>query len=62
MVDEATGYEEIRARRALATILEKFIIKELRPWTRTFPYEFYEQIFRLSSPLTKSALDTSGLV
>ena len=47
LVDEATGYEEIRARRALATILEKFIIKELRPWTRTFPYEFYEQIFRL---------------
>ena len=47
LVDEVTGYQEIRARKALATILEKFIAKELQPWTQTFPYEFYEQIFRL---------------
>ena len=47
LVDEATGYQEIRSKLALATILEKFIAKELQPWTRTFPYEFYEQIFRL---------------
>ena len=47
LVDEATGYQEIRARRALATILEKFIARELQPWTKTFPYEFYNQIFRL---------------
>ena len=47
LVDEATGYQRIREERALATILEKFISKELQPWTRTFPYEFYEQIFRL---------------
>jgi len=49
LVDEATGYQEIRAKRALATILEKFIAKELQPWTRTFPYEFYQQIFRLKT-------------
>ena len=47
LVDEATGYERIRAERALATILERFIAKDLQPWTRTFPYTFYEQIFRL---------------
>ncbi len=47
LVDEATGYQRIRVERALATILEKFIAKELQPWTKTFPYEFYEQIFRL---------------
>ena len=47
LVDEATGYERIRKEKDLATILEKFIAKELQPWTRTFPYEFYEQIFRL---------------
>ena len=47
LVDEATGYQEVRARRALAAILEEFIAKELRPWTRTFPPEFYEEIFRL---------------
>ncbi|MCY4355704.1 MAG: P63C domain-containing protein [Truepera sp.] len=47
LVDEATGYQELREQRALATILEKFIARELQPWTKTFPYEFYEQIFRL---------------
>ena len=47
LVDEATGYQRIREERALATILEQFITKELQPWTKTFPYEFYEQIFRL---------------
>ncbi len=47
LVDEATGYQEIRAKKALAEILEKFIAKELRPWTRTFPPEFYSEIFRL---------------
>ncbi len=47
LVDEATGYQRIRQEKALATILEKFIAKELQPWTRTFPYEFYAEIFRL---------------
>ena len=47
LVDEATGYERIKAERALAVILEKFIAEELQPWTKTFPYEFYEQIFRM---------------
>ena len=47
LVDEATGYQRVREERALATILEKFIAKELQPWTKTFPYEFYAEIFRL---------------
>ena len=47
LVDEATGYQRIREERALATILEKFIAQELQPLTKTFPYAFYEQIFRL---------------
>ena len=47
LVDEATGYQRIREERALATILEKFIAKELQPWTQTFPFEFYTEIFRL---------------
>lgn len=47
LVDEITGYQNERARDALAQILEKFVAKELRAWTRTFPPEFYEQIFRL---------------
>ena len=47
LVDEATGFQRDRAADALATILEAFIAKELQPWVRTFPDEFYEQLFRL---------------
>ena len=47
LVDEATGYQRERASDALAKILERFIAKELQPWIKTFPDEFYEQLFRL---------------
>ena len=47
LIDEATGYQDIRARDALARILEQFIAKELQAWVQTFPEDFYRQIFRL---------------
>lgn len=47
LVDEATGYQSVRAKDALATILEAFIAKELQPWIQTFPTDYYEQLFRL---------------
>lgn len=47
LVDEATGYQEIRDRRALEEILNKYISEELRKWTKTFPDEYFKQIFRL---------------
>jgi len=47
LVDEATGFQRDRATDALAQILEEFIAKELRPWIKTFPDQFYEELFRL---------------
>jgi len=47
LVDEATGFQRDRAANALATILEKYIAKELQPWVKTFPDDFYEQLYRL---------------
>jgi hypothetical protein len=47
LVDEATGYQEVRDRRALEAILDRFLRKELAAWARRFPDEFYQQIFRL---------------
>lgn len=49
LVDEATGYQEVRDRNELNRILEAYIAKELLPWTKRFPDEFYEQLFRLLS-------------
>lgn len=47
LVDEATGFQKDRAKDALARILEAFVAKELQPYLRTFPSDYYEQIFRL---------------
>jgi hypothetical protein len=47
LVDEATGYQEIRDRLALQEILDQFLRKEFAAWAKCFPEEFYRQIFRL---------------
>jgi hypothetical protein len=47
LVDEATGYQQVRERRALAKILEKYIAEEYRGWTKRFPDDFYREMFRL---------------
>ncbi len=47
LVDEATGYQKDRARDELAQILQAFIAKEMQPWVKKFPADFYEEIFRL---------------
>jgi hypothetical protein len=47
LVDEATGYQDERAKNALAKILEAFIAKELRKWVSTFPMDYYKELFRL---------------
>ena len=48
LVDEATGYQDIRAKNELAKILNQYIEKEkYRAWTKTFPDEFYKRMFEL---------------
>lgn len=47
LVDEATGYQRDREKDALAKILEAFVAKELQPYLKTFPADYYEQLFRL---------------
>jgi hypothetical protein len=47
LVDEATGYQADRAKDELSKILEAYIVEELRPWIRTFPDEFFKQVYRI---------------
>jgi len=47
LIDEATGYQEVRDRQALQAILEKYLTDEWAKWTKTFPDEFYKELFRL---------------
>lgn len=47
LVDEATGYQETRARHELQKILQAYVQAELRPWVKMFPDEFFQEIYRL---------------
>jgi hypothetical protein len=47
LVDEATGYEDVRPADALQKYLEVLIRKELAAWAKKFPDEFYENIYKL---------------
>lgn len=47
LIYEATDYEKIKGRDELEKILEAYIAKELMPWTRMFPDDFYEYMFKL---------------
>lgn len=47
LIDEATGFQEVRDRKALEAILDRFLQKELAAWAKRFPDEFYQHIFRL---------------
>ena len=47
LIDEATGYQEERARDELQKILDAYISEELRQWTKKFPNEFFKQIYRV---------------
>lgn len=47
LVDEATGFQDVRDRMALQKILEKYLSDEKLAWAKKFPNEFYEQLFRL---------------
>jgi hypothetical protein len=48
LVDEATGYQYDREKDELQKILSAYISKELLPWQKRFPDEFYIEIFRLN--------------
>ena len=47
LVDEATGYQDARVKDALAKIFEAFVAKELQPWVKTFPLDYYKELCRL---------------
>lgn len=47
LVDEATGYQAERERDELQTLLKAYLSEEALKWVRTFPQEFFSQVYRL---------------
>ncbi|HSI39975.1 MAG TPA: P63C domain-containing protein [Xanthobacteraceae bacterium] len=47
LVDEATGFQDIRAKDALIKLLEKYVSQDALPWVKTFDNDFYKEMFRV---------------
>ncbi len=47
LIDEATGYQEVREKDALQQFLQKFLEEEKGKWVKTFPDEFFEALFKM---------------
>lgn len=47
LIDEATGYQEVRDRHALQALLDTYLRQEHAAWAKRFPDEFYREMFRL---------------
>jgi len=47
LVDEATGYQEVRDRQALQALLDKYLMAEYAAWAKRFPDDFFREMFRL---------------
>ncbi|MCL4179181.1 MAG: hypothetical protein KJ072_15745 [Verrucomicrobia bacterium] len=55
LIDEATGYQEVRDRLALQKILDRYLTDEWAKWSKTFPDDFYFQLFRLKRVVLPNA-------
>jgi len=47
LVDEATGYQKVRAKQALQLKLQAFIADEMGEWALMFPTDFWVELARL---------------
>jgi hypothetical protein len=56
LIDEATGFQQIRSPDALRMLVQQYIEEECREWEKQFPNEYYDELNRLygSKRLTKT--------
>lgn len=47
LIDEATGYQKVRAKNSLRLKLQAFIAEDLQKWALMFPEEFWLELARL---------------
>lgn len=62
LVDEVTGFQQVRGRDALQAFLDRFLRKELAAWVKMFPDEFFQELFRLKKWQWKGTSRRPGVV
>jgi hypothetical protein len=56
LIDEATGFQNIRSPDALRILVQQYIAEEMREWEKQFPDEYYDRLNELygSKKITKT--------
>jgi hypothetical protein len=60
LVDEATGYQEVRDKMALQAILDCYLLQAFAAWAKRFPDDFYKEMFRLKGWTWKNLNPANG--
>ena len=47
LIDEATGFQQVRNPDALRILVQQYIEKEKREWDKQFPNEYYDELNRI---------------
>lgn len=61
LIDEATGFQDIRSPDALRLLVQQYITAEMREWEKQFPDEYYDRLNDLYGS-KKQTRTTSGAV
>jgi P63C domain len=48
LIDQATGFDDLRKRDAIFRLLKKYVRDDALPWVKMFDVEFYRQVYRLN--------------
>lgn len=48
LIDEATGFDDLKKKKAIDRIIERYVRKDALPWVRMFDIDFYRHIYRLN--------------
>ncbi|MBP7758974.1 MAG: P63C domain-containing protein [Alphaproteobacteria bacterium] len=62
LIDEATGYQEVRDKKALQAILDKYLQDHARKWAKTFPDEFWIKLIKVKGYPSYMALKRPSFV
>ena len=49
IIDEVTGFQDVRVKNALETILNQYLLDNAKEYKVTYPLELYRQWFRLNN-------------
>jgi hypothetical protein len=62
LIDEATGYQQIRNPEALRLLVQQYVDEEMRQWEKEFPDSFYDEINRMYGNKTLKQTKTGVVV